>query len=261
MNTTIITSLYNIGRDGWKHWNRSHDLYLKYLSNVLSFKCNYVIYVDESDYDTVVKLRQKYDSDLISTKIIKRKFIDMECYSKFFEKTKSVMMSKKFIDKIKQKDTPEMNYPEYNIVNFNKIFLVNEVAETNPFNSEYFMWMDAGFYHHLFPTDYIGKVFPNEEKIKKLNDNKFHILSLVPKEYVTIQSYMDPTVTITGSWFAGKKEPLKEMKKLFIKVVEEFLESGYINDDQAIFAGCYMYNPDLFTLEIGNWFKSLDYYI
>ena len=72
---------------------------------------------------------------------------------------------------------------------------------------------------------------------------------------------MDPNVTITGSWFAGKKEPMKEMKTLFTKVVTEFLDSGAANDDQAIFAGCYMYNPDLFSIEVGDWFKSLDYYI
>ena len=261
MKTTVVTSLYDIGRTNWKHWNRTQDLYLKYMENILSLQTNFVIFVDESDYAKVKDIRQKYDVDLKQTKIITRKFIDMECYKLFFEKTKNVMLSEKFISKVRQKDTPEMNFPEYNIVNFNKIFLINEVIQSNPFDSEYFMWLDAGFYHHLFPDKFLGKVFPDTEKIKKLDDNKFHILSLVPPSYIKLDSYMDPTVTITGSWFAGKKEPMKEMKTLFTKVVTEFLDSGAANDDQAIFAGCYMYNPDLFSIEVGDWFKSLDYYI
>lgn len=261
MKTTLVTSLYDIGRDNWKHWNRTQDLYVKYMENILSLQTNFVIFIDEADYDKIKTIRQKYDKDLNHTKFILRKFSDMECYKMFFEKTKSVMSSEKFISKVLQKDTPEMNFPEYNIVNFNKIFLVNEVIDINPFKSEYFMWIDAGFYHHLFPSEFLGKVFPSEEKIKKLDDNKFHILSLVPPSYIKINSYMDPTVTITGSWFAGKETPLREMKKLFTKVVTEFLDSGTANDDQAIFAGCYMYNPELFSIEVGDWFKSLDYYI
>jgi len=261
MSTTLVTSLYDIGRDKWQHWNRTKELYLKYLDNVLSLQANIVIFVDEEDVETIKNIRSKYDNNLNYTKIISRKFVDMECYKRFFEKTKEVMLTEKFISKIVQKDTPEMNYPEYNIVNFNKLFLVEEVVDLNPFNSEYFMWIDAGFYHHLFPQKYIGKAFPNTEKVKKLEDNKFHILSLVPEQYIRINSYMDPTVTITGSWFAGKKEPIKKIKELFVNVVQEFLDSSATNDDQAIFAGCYMHRPDLFSIEVGDWFKSLDYYI
>lgn len=261
MKTTLVTSLYDIGRTNWEHWNRTQEQYFKYLGNILSLKTNIVIYIDEADLDRVKRLREPYDSEFKHTAFITRKFKDMECYKKFFEKTRQVMQSEKFISKIKLKDTPEMNFPEYNIVNFNKIFLVNEVIENNPFNSEYFMWIDAGFYHHMFPEKYIGKIFPDENKVKKLDDNKVHFLSLVPKEYIRINSYMDPTVTITGSWFAGKAEPLKEFKPLVEKVVHEFLDSNAANDDQAIYAGCYMYNPDLFSIEVGDWFKSLDYYI
>lgn len=261
MKTTLITSLYDIGRNNWEHWNRTQEQYFKYLGNILSLNSNIVVFIDEADLERVTNLRKTYDPELKYIKIITRKFNDMECYKIFFEKTKEVMQSEKFISRIKQKDTPEMKFPEYNIVNFNKIFLVNEVIESNPFNSEYFMWIDAGFYHHMFPKEYIGRVFPDKDKVRNLDDNRVHFLSLVPEEYIKINSYMDPTVTITGSWFAGKADPLKKLKPLVIKVIQEFLDSNAANDDQAIYAGCYMYSPDLFTIEVGDWFKSLDYYI
>ena len=75
MDTTIVTALYDIGRDGWKQpFNRSYSDYFQYFNNILSLNCNLVVYIDEKDLNIVQNLRSYIDSDLNKTKIILKSF-------------------------------------------------------------------------------------------------------------------------------------------------------------------------------------------
>ena len=255
MNTTIVTSLYDIGRGSWNNiFQRSYQEYFKYFKNVLLLDCNMVIYIDEKDFDTVKLLRSEVDPSFQKTKFIINSFSNLEAFQKFYLKSKNVMDSLDFLKKRNEHHTPEMLYPEYNIINFNKVSFVEQTIKENPFSSDYFIWMDAGFYHNRFPKEYCLKQYPDSEKIKILDDNKVHFLTL--SDQITLSSYLDPRVSITGSMFAGKAQPLIELKKLCFEVIEEFLNAKAINDDQTIYAFAYQKNSNLFNLMRGDWFQN-----
>jgi hypothetical protein len=50
----------------------------------------------------------------------------------------------------------ESYVPEYNILQWSKIHLVNEAMELDPFNTSLFMWLDGGYAHgegSVYPSD------------------------------------------------------------------------------------------------------------
>jgi protein YibB len=260
MNTTIVTSLYDIGRGKWDNvFRRSHEEYLKYFENVLLLDCNIIIYIDEKDLNTVQIFRSKIDPTFKKTKIVLSPFTKLEAFEKFYLKCNKVMNSDFFIKNRWENHTPEMIYPEYNIINFNKVSFLEKSIQDNWFNSEYFIWMDAGFYHSKFPQEYRYKQYPDVNKIKILDDNKIHFLTLT--EEIELKSYFDPRVSITGSMFAGKAQPILKLKKLCFETIEEFLNSNAINDDQTIYAFSYMKDPNLFNLQKNDWFQNFYTYI
>lgn len=262
MNTTLVTALYDIGRSDWGPlFTRPMETYLRYLENILSLDTNIVIFIDSTYYDYILKIRSRIDPDLTKTRIILKTFEELDTYKQFYYKTKEVMNSDFFKNHLIEPHVPEALYPKYNIINFNKVSFIEEVIDKNYFNSDYFMWIDAGFWHENFPKEYLNNIYPNEEKIKVLDDNKVHFLSLCKDEDVVLSSCFDPRVSIAGSMFAGKAEPLLKFKKLCYFVIEQFLNKGAINDDQTIYAFAYKKNKELFNLKQGNWFDNFKFYI
>ena len=261
MDTTIVTSLYDIGRGSWPNFKRTYNEYFKYFKNILSLDCNMTIYIDEKDLNVVNLLRSEIDPEFKKTKILTNKFTELEAYKKFYTRTKDVMNSKEFITKRHDSHTPEMLYPEYNIINFNKVSFLENSIINNFFNSEYFIWLDAGFYHDRFPKEIMYKTYPDANKIKILNDNKVHFLSLCDDNHIELSSYLDTRVSIAGSMFAGKSEPLLELKKICFCVIDNFLSDKTINDDQTVYAYAYKQNKNLFNLTKGDWFENIHYYV
>lgn len=260
MNTTIVTSLYDIGRGSWNNiFQRPYEEYLNYFKNILSLDSNIVVFIDKKDLKTIQKLRSIIDPTFKKTKFVLVPFTKLEAFEKFYLKAKNVMQSEFFLQNRWENHTPEMNYPEYNIINFNKVSFLEICIRYNWFNSEYFIWMDAGFYHSKFPREYLFKEYPNTDKIKILDDNKVHFLTLTKE--IELKSHFDPRVSITGSMFAGKAEPLLKLKNICFETIEEFLNSNTINDDQTIYAFAHQKNPDIFNLTQGDWFQNFYTYI
>jgi protein YibB len=261
MNTTIVTGIYDIGRGSWPNFNRTYNEYFKYFKNILSLDCNIVIYIDEKDLNVVTLLRSEIDPNFNKTKIITNNFTELEAYKKFYNRTKEVMSGEIFKSRRFESHTPEMIYPEYNIINYNKVSFLEDTIKNNYFNSQYFIWLDAGYAHHRFPTEILYKKYPNPDKIKVLDDNKVHFLTLCDIKDTELSSFYDPRVSIVGSLFCGKAEPLLQLKEICFSVIDEFLNNNAINDDQTIYAYAYKHNKNLFNLTQGDWFQNIHYYI
>ena len=98
MNTTLVTGLYDIGRGKWNNvFQRSHNEYLEYFKNILSLDSNLIVFIDEKDLNTVQVFRAKVDPFFEKTKIITKKFTELEAFQKFYEKCKVVMQSDNFL--------------------------------------------------------------------------------------------------------------------------------------------------------------------
>lgn len=262
MNTTIVTALYDIGRGNWPPpFTRSIDSYIEYFKKILSLDANFVIYVDESMKESLLKHRREFDPFLFKTHFICRPLLELETFQKFYTKTKEVMKSNFFLQNRREFHTPESWCPEYNLINFNKVSFVEETVLNNPFGTDYFMWLDAGFSSGNLPINPQNYKYPNPEKIRILDDEKVHFLSFCQPHEVCLDSYFSTRVAIAGSMFAGKATPMLRLKDLSFKVIEEFLDQNAMNDDQTIYSYVYQKDKDLFNLYIDNWFGNFKLFI
>lgn len=125
----------------------------------MSVSCNMIIYTDNANYDYIRQLRGTQN-----TVIIKRELEDfyVSKYIDYFRYCKSI-------------DNENNHTPELYMVWAEKTFMTCDAIGDNPFNSEYFLWVDIGCVRDgdVKMLRYISK-FPNETQIHKhFSDNKF----------------------------------------------------------------------------------------
>ena len=122
---TIVTALFDIGRDKWKTFNQSYHTYLWWLENTLSLNAKFVIYTEDKFYDDILNIRKKYDPILHNTLVIKKDLNELPAYQRYFNNLDKLMNSEEFKSKIIF-DVPEMTKPLYNTLIFNKLDFIKE---------------------------------------------------------------------------------------------------------------------------------------
>jgi protein YibB len=128
---------------------------------------------------------------------------------------------------------PEAKSVDYNIVVNSKPYFLFNASQLNPFRSEQFVWLDAGYGHgnrSIFPSDLVWQpVFPN---------GKVTVIKLTPKEddigrYELDDLYRKDRSVISGGFLAADFEAVQRFYRLFAKEVWRMLERRMIDDDQV----------------------------
>lgn len=250
-NVTLTTAFYDIGRGKWNSYKRTVDDYMEYFANTVSkIPANLVIYCEESNKDRIASIRPAGNN----TRIITVPFEETEMYRTYHKKINDVMTSESFRNNIVHHDIPEMIYPNYNIVNFNKIsFVMDSIKE---FDTLVYGWIDFGFGH--------GKVDISNnisfcEKVTE-GDKVYMGCLRIPFDEMLYHpwSYFSNEVFITGSAFMGTKKSLTEFKMLFDEVLSTSLNLGMVDDDQTIYNMIYLKNKNMFKLKRGKWFNQFE---
>lgn len=143
MNPLIVTSLYDIGRSEWKYFNMSYNTYLTWMENTLNLKCKMVIFTEEKFEKRIREMRLKTDLDGSMTTYIIQPLEQLEAYKKWNKSLTELMNSEIFKKKRHWDNVPEMNYPLYNIIMFNKIHFLKHVVNNNN-EASHLIWLDAG---------------------------------------------------------------------------------------------------------------------
>ena len=79
---TIISALFYIGRDKWKHsgFPPGVDRYKSWVINLLRQDINLYFYTDDYYYDFILENRKKYDPNFEKTVLIKMSLNDFHFY-------------------------------------------------------------------------------------------------------------------------------------------------------------------------------------
>lgn len=247
-NLTLATAYYDIGRENWTSFRRSVSDYMSYFSQISQINANMVIYCDQKHYETINRIRPENEQ----TKIIVVSFDKLEFYQLFFQQIKDTMISQFFKQSIIYHNIPEMLYPEYNIINLNKVCFVKE--SLNYFNTQNYGWVDFGYNHGNklnIPNDlsFIDELTQN---------NKIHMHCLKePSDDMLYNPiyYFNNDVRITGGAFFGTKISIQEFYKLIKFVIQNSLKLHLIDDDQTIYNMAYLQNKFLFNLKQGSFFS------
>ena len=132
--------------------NKHADKYLDWFENTLSINCPYVFFTNSKSIDIIKKYR----------KGLPTYYIECDIEDFFTYKYRNKMITH-------QTHCPSI---ELNLIWNEKIFMIQKAYEINPFNSEWFQWIDAGIcnYRDKKPPNIS---FPNINKLNLLPKNKF----------------------------------------------------------------------------------------
>lgn len=254
-STTLVTSLYDIGRDhlSGQEAYRPFTKYLGWFKNMLKINAPMVCFID-STLESYVKEHRPQN---YATTIIIRKFTDLSAY-KYHDRIQTCIdnMHAQYEDP-KTKPVyynlcPEFMTAKYQVILFSKFDFLKEVAKSNPYNSEYFIWLDAGIYYNLPPFNY-EVPWPDPYKIKILG-NKFLIsnYNLDPSDtgpLHNIKSFLQSSDNrIRGHIFGGNKKAINRVHKLVWNEVDMALNMGVINNDQPIVHLTILRHPEYYYI-------------
>ena len=254
---TLVSCLFWLARTKWQHsgFPPNYDRYASWSENFLSLDAHIVIFTDDHYYNSVIEKRKKYDPDLTKTRIIVKKVEELDFYQKYFFQM-SVLMSSPQFKAIKHADCADNMYPLYNVVQYNKISLIREVRDLNPFGSTHLMWMDCGscredlqkYKNKKFPLNF---QFINSRVIHFTHNYEFHIDNK--------QSYFLSQIrNIQGTAWVMPAQHVDKYYDLISNELVTTMNDGFIGSDEKTYDSIYLQNKDIVQLVKCNWFQFFD---
>lgn len=154
----IVTGLFDIGRGNWKYHTTQIGGYLHWFENLLAIDCPMVIYTQPQFVDKINEHR-----DPSNTKVITMEVEQLTAYNKYYSQLERLMLSEEF-KSFKSFNVPEMLYPLYNVIMFNKMYWIKDAIDNKYFDSNITIWADAGMLRDPYNENYNVK-FPNPSKL------------------------------------------------------------------------------------------------
>ena len=152
--------------------------------------------------------------------------------------------------------TPNKDSPNYIILTWNKIFMVEEIINLNPFNTNYFGWIDFGIANVIrndVPENILETLKPTTEKIKILE-----LRTVFGKELEDIYEYTKAfRWKCGGGMISGHKNNMIKFISLFREQMHKFLYQRIFAHEETIMALVLYHNRDLFETYFGHYFQIL----
>jgi hypothetical protein len=247
-NVTIVTGLWNIGRDTLSNnWSRSYDHYLEKFEDLLAIKNNMIIYGDD-DLEKFVFEKRNRDN----TQFIKRTsewFIKNE----FFDKIQKIKNNPDWYNQSGWlRDSTQAKLELYNPLVMSKMFLLNDAGIFDKFDSSHLFWIDAGI------TNTIHSGYFTHDKIQNKLSNVFNSFGFIAFpyhasneihgfSYPRINSYATKDVKLVcrGGLFGGPKHTFPEINATYYSILKQTLNDGYMGTEESIFSIMLYKYPDL----------------
>ena len=214
----------------WKIKNKHDNKFDKWLSNSLKINCPYIFFCEKEMIPYIKNFRNN-----LPTYFIECSINDFYTY-----KYKNKMI------------THPIHCPsvELNLVWNEKIFLIKKAYELNPFQSNYFCWIDAGIcvYREKKPPNYN---FSDLSKIKELPKDKFIYSSSSPYNEINLNMNLKTynhsySHHISGTFYILHKNIINTFVDLYKKYLEKLIDNKFVWTDQIILTHIYKDNKNLF---------------
>ena len=160
-----------------------------------------------------------------------------------------------------QKGLCEATIPEYDILQWSKLYFLNDIIQSNPFQNDYFVWIDGGYGRgeEIHPKDGVWKPY-------KLFEHTDQVTFLEREDVEKYRTRSDrlhkmSINIIPGGFFGGGARALERLYALQQQLVIDWLDSGMVDDDQTMYMQLYFKHPDLFNLVRADWYDAFRLFV
>lgn len=210
----------------WKITNKHGNNFDKWFKNTLSINCPYVFFSDKETIEIIKTYRKELPTYYIECNI--------EDFHTYKYKDRMII------------DNYHCPSVELNLIWNEKAFLVKKALEVNPFDSEFFCWVDAGIciYRDKKPPNI---QFPSIEKLNKLPKDKFIYSSSRDKNYNN--KFINDNMLhhhVSGTSYILHKNIIKKFCICYESYLEKHVNKDQIWTDQIILTHMYSEQPHMF---------------
>jgi hypothetical protein len=239
MVTTLVTGLWDIKRDELSEgWNRSFEHYLSKFEQLLKVENNLIIFGDKDIEDFVWERRDRSNTMFIlrSTDWFKQTVP--------YEKIQQIRLSEEWKGQAPWlSESTQGRLEMYNPLVMSKMFLLNDARISDPFNSDYLFWIDAG----LTNTVHEG-YFTHDKIIDKLPTvfDKFGFIAFPYEANTEIHGFSFPKINIyagdhvklvcRGGLFGGAKDVISDINGIYYNILFETINDGFMGTEESIFS-------------------------
>jgi len=244
-NQTLVTGLWNINRNG-----RSFDHYIKHFKNLLKIRQNLFIYIPKELESLVWEYRSKENTYVKIMELSDVKHL----YSPFWDRTQKIRKNIEWVSSAGWlSQSPQALLEWYNPIVQSKMFMLNDASIWNPFDTEYFFWIDAGITNtvpesHLINDNVIDKISEHSNPFLFLSypyqaDKEIHGF-----DFKSINRYSGEEVKYVcrGGLFGGHKQQLNEANATYYALLDKTLNKGLMGTEESLFTIMSYLEPDLY---------------
>jgi hypothetical protein len=245
---TVVTGLWNIGRPG-----RDFSHYIEHFNNFLDIPVNMFIYIPAEYEHLVWKKRSKQNTFV--------KIMELEdvknLYKPFWDRTQNIRTNPDWFNQTGEQGwlvgSPQAHLEWYNPIVQSKMFMLSDSSIWNPFDSEYFIWLDAGITNTVY-----DKFLTENNVLDKINQHldSFLFLSYPYETTTEIHGFdkkemdrisdSDVKYVCRGGLFGGRKEVIREVNGDYYKLLDDTLNRGLMGTEESIFTLMSYINPSVY---------------
>lgn len=232
MSITFVSCFFNIGRETNVELQKFEN-YFQWIERLFELDINLYFF---TTYEVYLKLKFKSRKNLYIRTLRK-------IPGNSLDKIRKIWINY-------QTNFPEKDTAEFAFLTMAKYDFLQMAILDNPFDSEYFAWIDAG----------LKKVVPGLADIYNIIPTKLIKICLMNytplKEAYNLDFVMSCRYKVCGGFFLGGKENILKFVNLMKEEAKKYLDLGYFGMEQEFMAIVYFRNPELFDPYFGD-FRDL----
>lgn len=236
-NLTLVTALYDLGRgEMGTSFSRSFEHYKECFSRLLKLDFNLVVYCDASLNEFVWQYR-KHEN----TRIVNKTIDDLKAFP-FYKDIQKIRTDPEWFNRAGWlEESTQARLELYNPVVMSKQFMLNDSSLFNHFDTNYFLWIDAGISNTVSIEGYMDETF--EKRITK-HMNKMLYICFPYDGTVEVHGFekkklneiagKETTWVARGGMFGGTKHIINEVNDIYYTLLQDTLKQGYMGTEESI---------------------------
>lgn len=238
-NLTLVTGLWNIGRD-----ERSfEEIYIPRFKTLLKLDVPMILFLPKELHDVVWEIRNPSNTLI---KLVELDDIKQGYFQPHWDSFERIRNSEKWQNITGEggwlKNSPQVKYEWYNPIVMSKMFMLHDASIYNTFNTEYFYWIDAGLNITVHEGALIDKKFYNA--LPDLTD-PFLFLSFPYIPAGEIHGFDQKAAdriagqkieyVCRGGLFGGHKDFMSTANSVYYGLLNNTLSEGLMGTEESIF--------------------------
>ena len=240
-NLTVVTGLWDINRTG-----RDFSHYIENFKKFLNTPVNMFIYIPRH-LEYLVWENSSRTTTNTYVRVFELSDIKNNLYKPFWEKTQEIRTSPTWYNKTGEngwlKNSPQATLEYYNPIVQSKMFMLHDAKIMNVFNTDYFLWLDAGITNtvsstHLIEDRCLDNIIPLLKTFLFLSypyeaTNEIHGFDFKTMNTITRQ---EVKYVCRGGLFGGHKDFISHANASYYALLENTLNKNLMGTEESIFS-------------------------